>query len=53
MHYAVYQLTDMTKLDVAMKDDALKVLVADFDKTWPTGVTRTRDYLTLVEGRSG
>lgn len=52
-HHAVYQFTDMTKLDVAMKDDATKVLVADFDKTWLTAVTRAGDYLTLVEGRSG
>ncbi len=52
VHYAVYQFTDMSKLGAAMKDDALKVLIADFDKTWPTGVTRTRDYLNLVEERS-
>jgi hypothetical protein len=24
----------------------------DYDKTWPSGVTRTRDMLTLAEERS-
>jgi len=51
VHYAVYQFADMTKLDAAMTGEALKTLIADFDKTWPAGVTRTRDFLNLVEER--
>jgi hypothetical protein len=27
-------------------------LVADFDQAWPSGVTRTRDMVNLVEERS-
>jgi hypothetical protein len=27
-------------------------LIADFDKSWPSGVTRSRDLLTLAEERS-
>jgi hypothetical protein len=36
---------------VAMRDEVLKPLIADFDKNFPI-VTRTRDFLNLVEERS-
>ena len=52
VHYAVYQFADQGKLDAAMKDEVLKPLIADFDKNWPAGVTRSRDELTLAEERS-
>ena len=52
-HYAVYQFADEAKLQAAMKDEVLKPLIADFDRNWPSGVTRTRDLLTMVEERSG
>ena len=51
VHYAVYQFADMTKLDAAMKSEAFKALIADFDKNFPT-VARTRDLLRLAEERS-
>ncbi len=53
VHYAVYQFADMARLDAALKSDAFKGLVADFDQAWPAGVTRTRDMVNLVEERSG
>jgi hypothetical protein len=53
VHYAVYQFPDMARLDAALKSDAFKGLVKDFDDTWPRGVTRTRDMVTMVEERSG
>jgi hypothetical protein len=43
VHYAVYQFSDMARLDAALKSDGFKMLVADFDRDWPAGVTRTRD----------
>jgi hypothetical protein len=52
VHYAVYQFADMARLDAALKSDGFKMLVADFDKAWPDGVTRTRDMLSLAEERS-
>lgn len=51
VHYAVYQFTDMDRLDTALKSVAFKVLVKDFDDAWPSGVTRTRDMLSLAEER--
>jgi len=53
VHYAVYQFADTARLDAALKSDAFKGLVKDFDQAWPTGVTRTRDMVNLVEERSG
>jgi hypothetical protein len=53
VHYAVYQFADRTRLDVALKSDAVAALRKEFDAAWPSGVTRTRDVLTLVEERSG
>jgi hypothetical protein len=53
VHYAIYQFADQAKLDAAMKDEVLKPLIVDFDKGWPSGVTRSRDKLVLAEERSG
>jgi hypothetical protein len=52
VHYAVYQFSDMARLDAALKSQAFKGLVADFDAAWPDGVTRTRDMLTMVDEKS-
>jgi len=53
IHYAVYRFADMARLGAALKSDAFKGLVADFDQAWPSGVARTRDILNMVEERSG
>ncbi len=51
VHYAVYRFADMARLDAALKGPSFKELIADFDQAWPSGVTRTRDMLNLVEER--
>jgi hypothetical protein len=51
VHYAVYQFADKAQLDAAPDSDGFKALVADFNRSWPEGVTRTRDIVTLVEER--
>jgi len=53
VHYAVYRFADQAKLDAAMQDEVLQPLIADFDKNWPAGITRTRDLLTMAEERAG
>jgi len=52
MHYAAYQFADMARLDAALASQGFKDLVADFDQAWPSGVTRTRDKLSMVEERA-
>ena len=48
VHVASYQFTDQGALDRAMSGDALKTLVAEFDRCWPE-VTRTRELFVLAE----
>jgi hypothetical protein len=52
VHYAVYQFADKAALDAALSLDGFKAMVADFNASWPQGVTRTRDIVTLVEERA-
>jgi hypothetical protein len=52
VHYAVYQFADMRRLEAGVNPQSLQPLIADFDKTWPAGVTRSRDILAMVEERS-
>jgi hypothetical protein len=48
VHYAVYRFADMVHLRKGMDSDAFQLLVADYDRTWPDGITRTREILSLV-----
>jgi hypothetical protein len=48
LHQASYEFADQAALDRAMNGDALKALVAEFDRCWPE-VTRTREVFVLAE----
>ena len=52
-HIAVYQFADMGRLTKAMASAEFKELVADYDRTWTAGVTRTREIVTLAEEMIG
>ena len=49
VHYAVYQFADKAACDAALASDDFKALVADFNRSWSEGVTRTRDIVTVAE----
>lgn len=49
VHYAVYRFADMEALRTALAGEGFKALVADFDRSFPAGVTRTRDIVRMVE----
>ena len=51
VHYAVYRFADRAACDAALASAEFKELIADFNRSWPEGVTRTRDVVTLVEER--
>ena len=51
VHYAVYRFADKASCDAALGCDEFKEMVADFNRAFPEGVTRTRDIVTLVEER--
>jgi hypothetical protein len=53
VHYAVYRFADKAACDVALASAEFKALVADFDRAFPQGVTRTRDIVTLAQERGG
>jgi hypothetical protein len=48
IHQAVYEFTDRAALDRAVTSDAMKGLVADFDRTWPN-IPRTREIMRLAQ----
>lgn len=48
LHQAVYQFDDEAHLAKMLKGDALKQLVADFERDWPD-VKRTRETLVLAQ----
>jgi hypothetical protein len=52
VHFAVYQFADRAKLDAGVSKDILQPLIADFDRDWPSGVTRSRDLVEMAEERS-
>lgn len=51
VHYAVYEFADKAACDAALASEGFKEMVADFNRSWPEGVTRTRDVVTLAEER--
>ena len=48
LHQASYEFADQAALDRAMSGDALKALVAEFNRCWPE-VTRKREIFVLAE----
>jgi hypothetical protein len=44
-------LRRLAAADAALNAESFKALVADFDRSWPSGVTRTRDVVSQVEER--
>jgi hypothetical protein len=53
VHYAFYEFASPDRLDAALKSDGFKALVADFDRNFPQGVTRTRDIMTVADELAG
>jgi hypothetical protein len=48
VHYAVYRFADMHALARGMNSQGFKGLIEDYDRTWPAGVTRTREIVRLA-----
>jgi len=47
IHYAFYELPKLEPLPIIL--DALKGLIAEFDRVWGTRVTRTREVVGLKQ----
>ena len=49
MHYAFYEFADATSAEAIMTSDAIKRLIAEFDRVWGTRVTRSRDLVVSAQ----
>jgi hypothetical protein len=49
VHYAVYEFDDVEAVRAIPGSDALKRLVAEFDRMWGDKVTRSRDVVDVVQ----
>jgi hypothetical protein len=52
LHLAMYEFSDQAALERATGGDALKPLVAEFERCWPD-VTRSREVLVLAHEVGG
>ena len=49
MHVAYYEFDSAEAADAVPKSDAIKPLVADFDRVWQDRVKRRREVLDIVQ----
>src|SRR4051812_42176571 len=49
VHYAFYEFDNLAHAQAIQGTDALKRLVADFDRMWSNKVTRNRDFVEVVQ----
>jgi hypothetical protein len=49
VHYACYEFDNLAAAQAIVGSDGLKRLVADFDRTWGAKVTRSRDFIEIVQ----
>ena len=45
VHIAMYEFADAAAADAVMASDAIKALIAEFDRLWAGKVTRTREVV--------
>lgn len=53
LHYAFYQFATLAAVQAVMGSDAIKGLVAEFDRKWGSRVTRTREVLDVAQTLPG
>ena len=49
VHIAFYEFADLAEVNRVMGSDALKGMIAEFDRHWQGKVTRTREVLELIQ----
>ncbi len=49
VHVAFYEFADLAEVNRVMGSDALKGMIAEFDRLWHGKVTRTREVLELIQ----
>jgi hypothetical protein len=49
VHYAFYEFEDAAQAQATMSSEAIKRLIAEFDRVWGSRVTRTRDLMVSTQ----
>lgn len=49
VHIAFYEFADLAEVNRVMGSDALRGMIAEFDRLWTGKVTRTREVLELIQ----
>lgn len=49
VHFAFYEFTSLAEVERAMASDAIRALIAEFDRHWEGNVTRTREAVESVQ----
>ena len=49
VHHAFYEFDDITRAQAILGSDALKRLVAEFDRLWGSKVKRSRDFVEVIQ----
>jgi hypothetical protein len=53
VHYAVYEFDDPARLRALPGSEAMKTLVAEFDRAWGDKVVRSRDIVQVMQRIGG
>ena len=49
VHHAFYEFDDLARAQAIQGSEALKRLVAEFDRVWGKKVTRSRDFVEVIQ----
>lgn len=49
IHYAYYEFADLKTARSILDSDAIKGLIAEFDRLWGSTVTRTREIVDCIQ----
>ena len=49
VHHAFYEFADIAQAQAIQGSDALKGLIAEFDRVWGDKVTRSRDFVDVIQ----
>ena len=49
VHHAFYEFDDLARAQAIQGTDGLKRLIAEFDRAWGNKVTRSRDFVEVIQ----
>jgi hypothetical protein len=49
VHHAIYEFDSLSRAQAIQGSDALKRLIAEFDRAWGNKVARSRDFVEVIQ----